>query len=127
MPPDTNRLALCKVEGVPNQLKQVFLNICLNAIDAMEPAGGRLLIDFKFSQDDSQVGICFKDSGPGLPPEVKAKLFEPFTTTKEKGLGLGLVICYDIIQKHHGHIEVESEPGEGAAFIIWLPACREAH
>jgi len=127
MPPDINRLALCKVEGVPNQLKQVFLNICLNAIDAMEPAGGRLLIDFKFSQDDSQVGICFKDSGPGLPPEVKAKLFEPFTTTKEKGLGLGLVICYDIIQKHHGHIEVESEPGEGAAFIIWLPACREAH
>ena len=125
VPPDASLLAQYKVEGVPEQLKQVFLNICLNAIDAMEPAGGRLTIDFKFSTADNQVGICFRDTGPGLPPEVKAKLFEPFTTTKEKGLGLGLVICYDIIQKHHGRIEVESNPGEGAVFIVWLPASTE--
>ncbi len=121
-PPEDGLLAQLKINGVPDQLKQVFLNIALNAIDAMEPNGGSIIINHKLSEQDSQVGICFRDTGPGLPQEVKAKLFEPFTTTKEKGLGLGLVICFDIIQKHHGRIEVESEPGEGAAFTIWLPA-----
>jgi two-component system sporulation sensor kinase A len=109
------------VEAVPDQLKQVFLNISLNAIDAMEPNGGSITITLSMSDDSSQVGICFKDTGPGLPDEMKEKLFEPFITTKEKGLGLGLVICYDIIQKHGGRIDVISEPGEGAAFTIWLP------
>jgi PAS domain S-box-containing protein len=112
------------VEGVPDQLKQVFLNISLNAMDAMEPDGGRLTISLHGSQNDQEVGVRFQDTGPGLPQEVKEKLFEPFTTTKEKGLGLGLTICYDIIQKHEGHIEVASEPGEGATFTIWLPAKR---
>jgi PAS domain S-box-containing protein len=123
-PPSADFMRM-KVEGVPDQLKQVFLNIGLNAIDAMEPKGGSLKIDFKVNPDADQAGVCFRDSGPGLPSEVKSKLFEPFTTTKEKGLGLGLVICYDIIQKHKGQIDVESEPGQGAAFIIWLPARRE--
>jgi PAS domain S-box-containing protein len=113
------------VEGVRDHLKQVFLNICLNAIDAMEPQGGSLKISFKVNKDATYAGVCFKDTGPGLPPGVKEKLFEPFTTTKEKGLGLGLMICYDIIKKHNGYIEVESEPGEGAMFSIWLPAKSE--
>jgi signal transduction histidine kinase len=124
-PPMDERFARMLVEGVPDQLNQVFLNICLNAIDAMEVHGGSLKIDFKVNADATQVGIGFQDSGAGLPPEVKAKLFEPFITTKEKGLGLGLVICYDIIQKHNGHIEVESQLGKGATFTIWLPAKRE--
>jgi PAS domain S-box-containing protein len=123
-PPSADFMRM-KVEGVPDQLKQVFLNIGLNAIDAMEPKGGSLKIDFKVNPETDQAGVCFRDTGPGLPSEVKSKLFEPFTTTKEKGLGLGLVICYDIIQKHKGQIDVESEPGQGAAFIIWLPARRE--
>ncbi len=114
-----------KVEGVPDQLKQVFLNLSLNAIDAMEAKGGSLHISYQVNADADSVGVCFQDTGPGLPDEVKEKLFEPFTTTKEKGLGLGLVICYDIIQKHNGHIDVESEVGKGAAFTIWLPARRE--
>ncbi|HSB67655.1 MAG TPA: ATP-binding protein, partial [Anaerolineales bacterium] len=124
-PPQDERFYQLTVEGVPDQLKQVFLNICLNAIDAMETQGGSLKIEFKVGADASLVGVCFQDSGPGLPPEVKAKLFEPFITTKEKGLGLGLVICYDIIQKHNGHIDIDSEPGKGATFTIWLPAKRE--
>jgi PAS domain S-box-containing protein len=127
IPPDPDMMAQLKVEGVPDQLKQVFLNIALNAIDAMEPKGGRLIIDFKAPADNNQLGICFRDTGPGLPQEVKDKLFEPFTTTKEKGLGLGLTICYDIIQKHDGHIEVESKPGEGAVFTIWLPVKEKEH
>jgi two-component system sporulation sensor kinase A len=113
------------IEGVPDQLKQVFLNICINAIDAMEPDGGTITISFNRSEDADRLGICIRDTGPGLTQEVKDKLFEPFTTSKEKGLGLGLVICYDIIQKHNGSIEVESEPGEGAAFTLWLPASKK--
>lgn len=109
------------IEAVPDQLKQVFLNICINAIDAMEPDGGKITISFTRSAEDDKLGICIRDTGPGLTQEVKEKLFEPFTTTKEKGLGLGLAICYDIIQKHNGSIDVESTPGEGAAFILWLP------
>ena len=119
--PATGMLKRVLVEGVPDQLKQVFLNICLNAIDAMEPDGGTISISFKRPVEEDRIGICIHDTGPGLSHEVKEKLFEPFTTTKEKGLGLGLVICYDIMQKHHGSIEVESTPGEGAAFTLWLP------
>jgi PAS domain S-box-containing protein len=124
-PPQADLFSKLEVEGVPDQLKQVFLNICLNAIDAMESEGGSLMIDFKVNTQADQAGVCFHDTGPGLPAEVKAKLFEPFTTTKEKGLGLGLVICYDIIQKHNGHIEVESEPDNGAVFTVWLPIKRQ--
>ncbi len=123
--PPESEFSHMTVEGVPDQLKQVFLNISLNAIDAMETTGGGLSINFKVSPEANQVGVCFRDTGPGLPAEVKDNLFEPFMTTKEKGLGLGLVICYDIIQKHNGRIEVESEAGKGAAFTVWLPARRE--
>jgi two-component system sporulation sensor kinase A len=113
------------IEGVADQLKQVFLNICINAVDAMEPDGGTITISFDRSAEEDKLGICFHDSGPGLTQEVQDKLFEPFTTTKEKGLGLGLVICYDIIQKHNGSIDVESKPGEGAEFTVWLPVRRQ--
>jgi signal transduction histidine kinase len=84
IPPDPDLMAHLKVEGVPDQLKQVFLNIALNAIDAIEPKGGRITIDFKLPADNNHIGICFRDTGPGLPKEVKNKLFEPFTTTRKK-------------------------------------------
>ncbi len=123
-PPDADVFSRLIIEGVPDQLKQVFLNICLNSIDAMEPEGGNIIITLEMSEGNGQVGISFRDTGPGIPPEVKDKLFEPFLTTKEKGLGLGLTICYDIIQKHNGSIVVISEPGKGAQFIVWLPIKR---
>ena len=71
-----------------------------------------------------RVAVPFSDNGRGVPEEVAGKLFEPFNTTKEKGLGLGLVICFDIIKKHDGLIELENEPGAGAAFTVWLPATK---
>jgi PAS domain S-box-containing protein len=118
--------ATCKretvlVAGVVDQLKQVFLNISLNAIEAMQPEGGLLVVDTSFPAGTGQVAVAFKDTGPGIPEEHMTRLFDPFFTTKENGTGLGLPICYDIIRAHGGRILVESQPGEGATFTIILP------
>ncbi len=109
------------VLGSVDQIKQVFLNISLNAIDAMQPDGGQIQVSIAYSSNEDQVGIVFRDSGPGIDPEHLPHIFEPLFTTKEQGLGLGLPISYDIVQKHGGHIEVESPPGQGTAFTVWLP------
>jgi signal transduction histidine kinase len=93
----------------------------MNAIEAMQPIGGTLSVNMIYSAEKDQVGVVISDSGPGIKPEILPHLFEPFTTTKEFGLGLGLSICYGIIQKHSGQITVESQPGQGTNFTIWLP------
>jgi two-component system NtrC family sensor kinase len=93
----------------------------MNAIEAMQTHGGTLSIDMVFPIDRNQVGVKFSDSGPGITAEIMDHLFEPFTTTKESGLGLGLSICYGIIQKHGGQMMAESQPGLGTTFTIWLP------
>jgi signal transduction histidine kinase len=108
------------VEGVADQLKQVFLNICSNAIDAMATKGGQLNI--KFSTDlTGKVGTSFQDTGPGISPENLSRLFEPLFTTKAKGLGLGLSISLDIVRAHGGQITVDSQVGIGTTFTVWLP------
>ncbi|AHM60536.1 family 3 adenylate cyclase [Flammeovirgaceae bacterium 311] len=104
----------------PGQLNQVFMNIISNAIQAM-PAKGTIHI-----QTSTQAGwavISIKDTGVGMSEEVKKRIFEPFYTTKDvgEGTGLGLSITYGIIEKHQGKIKVESTPGEGTAFILYLP------
>jgi two-component system NtrC family sensor kinase len=110
------------VRGISDQLKQVFLNISLNAVEAMQPEGGKLAVNLSLRQHPQPfVGVLFHDSGPGILPENMLKIFEPFYTTKEGGTGLGLSICEDIIQRHGGRIEVESQPGEGSTFTVWLP------
>jgi PAS domain S-box-containing protein len=109
------------VAGIPDQIKQVFLNICLNAIEAMQPEGGCLNVDISLLTERNQVCISFSDTGPGISQENLAKLFEPFFTTKESGIGLGLSICYDIIDRHLGEITVDSEMGVGSTFTVWLP------
>ncbi len=114
-----------QVSCIKDQIIEVFLNISMNAIEAMQPGGGILSIDMLQSTDKSQVGIVFSDTGPGIKPEILNHLFEPFITTKEFGLGLGLSICYGIIQKHGGQITVESQPGQGTSFTIWLPISSE--
>lgn len=100
------------------QIKQVFLNIVLNAAQAME-GNGKLTIST--GSWKGQVSIRFHDTGPGIPPEVMGHLFDPFFTTKEKGTGLGLAISYGIIERHQGRIDVETELGKGSTFIIVLP------
>ena len=112
----------------PAQLNQVFTNIIANALDAMFDADSptkELLISTRVFDDDRvQVGI--KDTGPGMPDEIIAKIFDPFFTTKPvgKGTGLGLGICYKIIQQHRGTLIVNSEVGSGTEFVITLPKRR---
>ncbi len=119
------------IQANPDHLKQVFLNLVLNAIDAM-PGGGMLHIATSLDQiyiDETTprpaIQIAFSDTGEGMPPEVLACLFEPFSTTKEQGTGLGLSISYGIIKAHHGDIQVESHAGMGTTFTLLLPKMTE--
>lgn len=111
------------IQGDSNQIKQVFMNLMVNAAEAMGEKGGTLTIKTEANPDGSSITIIFKDTGPGIPPAIQSKIFDPFFTTKEvgKGTGLGLSTSYGIIQSHHGSIEVESFPGKGATFKIVFP------
>ena len=106
--------------GNGSKLQQVFMNLILNARDAM-PGGGKLVIQSR--QVESSLVIDFKDNGMGIAPENIARIYDPFFTTKDvgQGTGLGLALSYGIIQEHGGRIFVESRPGEGAHFTIKLP------
>jgi len=109
----------------PGQLNQVFMNILTNAIEAIEmkPGGGANEIRIKTINHTDKIEIRIKDSGTGIPKEIKEKIFDPFFTTKEvgKGTGLGLSISFGIIKKHNGQIAVQSEDGKGTEFIITIP------
>ena len=107
-----------------NQLVQVFINLVVNAVQAMNE-GGKLTIHT--ATENGWVRMSVSDTGCGIPPENMDKLFTPFFTTKEdvKGVGLGLAVSYGIIERHGGRIEVQSEVGKGSTFTIFLPAHRE--
>jgi signal transduction histidine kinase len=114
-------------EGLPpvvadaELLRQAFLNLCVNAIQAMaEQGGGRLAV--RARRDGDAVVVEVADSGPGIDAETRAHVFEPFFTTKANGTGLGLAIVRQAAEAHGGSVEVESAPGAGAAFRIRLPA-----
>lgn len=109
-----------RISGASNQLQQVFLNLILNAMEAM-PQGGQLQIRGELSDDGHWVAIAFADSGIGIPPDALDKILEPFYTTKADGTGLGLYICHNIISSHNGRIAVESIVGKGSTFTILLP------
>ena len=129
------------VSGDPAQLHNAFLNIALNARDAM-PDGGELVFATKnraFTAEDSNapdsgpgefIEVSVSDTGVGMPDDVRKKIFEPFFTTKEqgKGTGLGLAAVYGIVKNHRGHIDVRSEEGKGSLFRIYLPVvhCEKA-
>lgn len=110
------------------QIQQVFMNLFLNAMDAMSK-GGKLTIKTELLRERGQetIVISVKDTGRGIPPEHLNKIFDPFFTTKEigKGTGLGLSIVYGIVQRHQGHIQVFSEPGVRTEFVIHLPVLKE--
>jgi two-component system, cell cycle sensor histidine kinase and response regulator CckA len=114
-----------------NQIGQVIDNIVINAQQAM-PLGGTIRIsaaNISFAENEhlplkkgDYVRLSFSDSGVGIPKDLLPRIFDPFFTTKTKGHGLGLATCYSIVKRHEGAIEVESEPGIGATFHVYLPA-----
>ena len=111
------------VPVVSDQITQVFLNIVINAVEAM-PSGGDLRLETMLSEDGEWVLVYFHDTGPGMSAEQIANLFEPFYTTKPDGTGLGLAVSYGIIERHGGMIEISSQPGEGVTFVVKLPVHR---
>ena len=105
---------------VPDRINQVFLNLVLNALDAM-PDGGRLRVSTECAGDPAWVRVTFADTGQGIAPNALPHVFDPFYTTKSEGLGLGLYITRNIVEEHGGRIEVESLLKEGTTFTVWLP------
>ena len=112
------------VKGNANKLQQVFLNLVLNARDAME-GGGKLAV--RSWADGDTVRVDVSDTGQGIAPEHLARIYDPFFTTKQgrKGTGLGLSVTYGIVQEHGGSIEVESQPGAGTLFHLEFPLARK--
>ena len=104
-----------------DQIQQVFLNLLLNALDAM-PEGGQLRVTTHHTGQPAGVCVAFADDGMGIPPDSLSQVFEPFYSTKPEGLGLGLFVSQDIVKQHRGRIEAESRVGEGTTFTVWLPA-----
>ncbi len=109
------------VLGSASALQQVFLNLATNALQAM-PHGGRLVCRTRRQPQPPGVEISFADTGPGISPEGRRHLFEPFFTTRPEGTGLGLALCREIVTRHGGRIDVESPKGAGAIFRLSLPA-----
>jgi len=114
-----------------NQLAQVVDNLVINALQAMPDGGSLTVMARNCHLEENQQGslpagnylqLTVKDSGPGMTPEVAARAFDPFFTTKPTGHGLGLSTCYSIIRKHGGEMTLESKPGEGSTFHLFLPA-----
>jgi len=111
---------LPEVSADAGQLRQVFVNILLNACEAMG-SGGRLTVASRPAGADDGVEVSIADTGPGIAPEHLARVFDPFFTTKEKGTGLGLSVAYGIVQRHGGRIDAQSRAGEGTTMTVWLP------
>lgn len=111
---------------VPGQIEQILLNLVINARQAM-PNGGRLRIEVRCNRRTQMAEVKITDTGAGIPPEHLRMIFEPFYTTKEPdehghgGTGLGLSVCRQIIEQHHGRIRVESIVGKGSTFTVKLP------
>jgi signal transduction histidine kinase len=103
-------------------MRQAFINILENAMEAM-PNGGRLDIRTSQTQDGKSIAVRFADTGAGIPEENLERIFDPFFTTKQigKGTGLGLAIVYGIVKMHRGGISVDSKAGVGTTFTITLP------
>jgi signal transduction histidine kinase len=105
---------------LPGQLQQVFINLSLNALDAM-PDGGTLTI--RADRKRKAILVSVRDTGEGIPPAVGRRIFEPFFTTKQpgQGTGLGLAVSYGVVQKHGGAIDFQSSVGGGTLFTVELP------
>lgn len=118
--PDTS---LPIIPGLPDQIRQVILNLFMNAAESMN-SKGRLSVTTKFMAADNEVLLSVSDNGAGISPSILPNVFDAFITNKSQGTGLGLTICYDIVVKHKGRITAENNPNRGATFKIWLPTRR---
>ncbi len=120
----TSLAELSLVAGNASELREVFINLVFNSIDAM-PIGGQ--IDIKTDISGEMISVAVSDNGEGMPEEVKTKVFDPFFTTKpHRGTGLGMSLSFSIVSRHSGEINVESVEGEGTTFTILLPIRSEA-
>jgi two-component system, NtrC family, sensor kinase len=117
LPPD-----LPPIHCDPGQVEQVLLALVMNAIDAL-PRGGNLWVSTRLQGGATELAIQVRDDGSGIPPEILLRIFEPFLTTKETGksVGLGLAVSQNIVERHRGRIEVQSELGKGTTFTVTLP------
>jgi PAS domain S-box-containing protein len=114
---------LPRITGDPHQLMQVFLNLMLNAEQAIREAREKGTLRIRLRKTDGLIQVTFEDDGPGIAPEILPNIFDPFYTTKRpgRGTGLGLSICKAVLKEHSGNIEAASAPGGGAVFTVFLP------
>ena len=119
--PDPTLPLIC---GISDQIRQITLNLFMNAAEAMQP-GGQLTARTQWLPDEDMALFTVKDCGPGIDPALLPDIFEPFVTGKETGTGLGLTITHDIVEQHHGRIEAENDPTGGAIFKVWLPIAKD--
>jgi two-component system nitrogen regulation sensor histidine kinase GlnL len=123
--------AVPSVAGDAERLLQVFLNLIRNGAEAMLAGGGELTVRTRFERLSTHCGgrpagvVEIVDSGPGVPADVRGRLFTPFFTTKDGGTGLGLPISLRIVEEHGGALEVQSQAGQGTTLRVWLPLADE--
>ena len=115
--PDPN---LPVVQALPDQIRQVALNLLMNAVEAM-PTGGTLTAQTVYLPETREALLSVTDTGFGIPPSILPFIFDPFITNKKRGTGIGLTISHDIVVKHNGRIAAENNPQGGAIFKVWLP------
>lgn len=110
---------IAPVYGNARRLEHLFVNLLLNAMNAVAPTGGEVTV--RLAADGDRVRIDVQDNGPGIPEQYRERLFEPFFTTRANRVGLGLFSARKIVEAHRGEIQVGSEPGKGARVTVWLP------
>jgi signal transduction histidine kinase len=115
---------LPEIVADPQQLQQVFLNLLLNAADAISE-GGEITVTTRYDEMRKVVAVVLRDTGKGIPAELMGKIFQPFFTTKGKGTGLGLAVSKRIVEEHHGSIEIANQVSGGVAFTVTLPVKEE--
>ena len=111
---------LPEIQADPAHMKQVFLNLLINACEAMEE-GGTLTIRSDYHPDTKTVTMSVRDTGIGIEEKDLARIFDPFFSTKKKGTGLGLSVVHGIVTRHNGKVEIDSTPGKGTDFRVTLP------
>jgi signal transduction histidine kinase len=115
--PDPN---IPEIPGLPDELREVILNLFMNAVESMT-SGGRLSASTQYLPQSCEVLFVVTDTGPGIDPSILPNIFDAFVTNKPSGTGLGLTIAFEIVQKHGGRIQADNHPLGGATFSVWLP------